>query len=457
MEETVTPLTDTPRTPLRTLYESLDKRRRPEDVAETIREVLGEALSEGELSTLEGAARGSLRRQLAGYTSMLEEFARPVGMDRQVARARELFRSAHPLAEDLCSDPGAVEDFLRTVGEEIGKRAGASDFKHHRLTAAEREERGIELSRRGYNKRFRLLGRMEAKLATLIRELKKRELQMVGKSGLASRLSWEEFAADADSACFVAYYTARRNLRSEFTISGQQTAYDEVADMLIRRCLGSPSASWWAVAHAYPRLEAFSRLSEREAGELLGRWFGVLQEVAGLLKSVWAASDIDRETMVVRRGNDSTTWNNMAGAWNTARDHWIGLVHALGLEETLERVVPGKAMRLIAGDVAAWHRASGSPGDPNIAVWADLPLPWEVLDGERECTSRMVIEACARHGVDPETSGWTRPRPQGAVARFRPTPELVHGVTVANPYLAGFLKRLGYFSGKPKEAIDASA
>jgi hypothetical protein len=445
------------RTPLRALYESLGERRRPEDVAETIREVLGDSLTAAERRRLEVAARGSLRRRLFGYTSMLQDFARPVGMDRQVARAGELFQSAYPLSEDLCSDPEAVEEFLHAIGKEIGKQWGASDFKHHRLTGEEREGRGIELSRRGYNKRFRLLARMEAKLATLIRELKKRDLQMVGKSGLATRLSWDEFAADADAACFVAYYTARRNLRSEFTISGQQRAYDEVAEMLFRRCVRNPGASWWAVAHVYPRVEVFSRLSERQAGELLGRWFAVLQEVAAVLSSLWAASDFDRQTMVVRRGNDSTTWNNTAGAWNTARDSWIALLHALGLEDLLERFLPGKAMRLIAGDVAAWHRSSGSTGDPNIAVWAELPLPWEVLAGDQPCTRSTVLAACARHGLDPEKSGWTQPRPHGAIAPFRPTPELVHGVTVANPYLAGHLRKLGYFSGKPKEVEDASA
>ena len=62
-----------------------------------------------------------------------------------------------------------------------------------------------------------------------------------------------------DAAAFAAYYTARRNLRSEFTIAGQQRAYDEVADVLFRRCERSPSAGWWTVAHVYPRVEVFRR------------------------------------------------------------------------------------------------------------------------------------------------------------------------------------------------------
>lgn len=446
----------TERTPLRALFDSLGQRRRPEDVAETIREVLGSALDASESPILERAAQGSLKRRLFGFTSMLEEFARPVGMDRQVARARELFQTAYPLNEDLCSNPEAVEEFIRAVGAEIGKAFGASDFKHDRLSRPERDKLGIEFSRRGYNKRFRLLARMEAKLMRLVREIRKREFQMISKSGLASRLSWEEFTADVDSACFVAYYTARRNLRSEFTISGQQKAYDEVAEMLLARCLRGGTASWWAIAHVYPKVEVFRHLTERQAGELLGRWFQALQQIGDLLEEVWSRSDINRTTMVVRRGNDSTTWNNTAGAWNTARDNWIGLLYALGLEDLLDRFLPGKVMRLIAGDVAFWHSVAGTEKEPNTAVWNELPLPWEVLAGQAVCTRSMVEAACRRHGLDPEKSGWMAPRPQGEAARFRPTPELVHGVTVANPYLAGFLRKLGYFSGKVKTTVDAS-
>jgi hypothetical protein len=440
---------------LRELYASLSARRRPEDVAETIRELLGDALTPAEARVLERAAGGSLKRRIFGFTSMAQEFARPVGADRQVARACELFGTAYPLNHDLCASPDAVEAFIRAVGEEIGKVFGRSDYRDHRLTHLERLERGMEMSRRGYNKRFRLLARMEAKLQRLVREIRKRELQMMGKSGLASRLSWDEFAADRDAAAFAAYYTARRNLRSEFTIDGQQRAYDEVAAMLFARCERGADAGWWTVAHVYPRVEVFRRLSERQKGALLGRWYAVLQEVAWVLEETWDRSGIDRNTMVVRRGNDSTTWNNTAGAWNTARDNWIGLLYALGMEELLDRFLPGKAMRLIAGDVAAWHRAAGTEPDRNLFVWNELPLPWRVLSGDEACTLPMVVNACRRHGLDPETSGWMAPRAHGQVAPFRPTPELVHGVTVSNPFLADMLRKLGWFSGKPRVREDA--
>jgi hypothetical protein len=45
-------------------------------------------------------------------------------------------------------------------------------------------------------------------------------------------------------------------------------------------------------------------------------------------------------------------------------------------------------------------------------------------------------------------NGWTALPPERKVAAFRPTPELVHGVTVSNPQLAAALRKAGWFSGK---------
>lgn len=87
--------------------------------------------------------------------------------------------------------------------------------------------------------------------------------------------------------------------------------------------------------------------------------------------------------------------------------------------------------------------------DPNTGVWASLPLPWDVIEGREACTRAMVEGACAERGLDPAESGWTGPRPVGEPVFYRPTPELVHGVQVGNPYLATVLKRWGFFSGKP--------
>ncbi|WP_436758323.1 hypothetical protein [Streptosporangium sp. V21-05] len=75
---------------------------------------------------------------------------------------------------------------------------------------------------------------------------------------------------------------------------------------------------------------------------------------------------------------------------------------------------------------------------------ADLVLlPREVLDGSAGCARADVEAACRTAGLDPERSGWTVPvpAPGRGVAVFRPTPELVHGVGIADPVWAALLRR----------------
>jgi hypothetical protein len=331
----------------------------------------------------------------------------------------------------------------------------------------------MELSKRQYNKRFRLLKRLEEKLRALIREGRKAEFAQLAKHGLAHHITWEEFSQDENTACFIAYYTARCNLRSEFTIAGQQKPYDEIADMLFNRCAGETkkgfwasltahakaeerrpvhATHWWAIAQAYPEPRVLDKLTDEQKGMLLGKWTGILEDIASMLREVWECSEITRATMVVKRGDDSSTWNSTAGAWNKARSSWINLVHSLGLEAMLEAVCFGKVLRLMAADVVAWHLRAGGKLDPNTEVWNELPLPWQVFAGEATCTREMVESACRKAGLDPERSGWIAPRPHGVVP-FRPTPELVHGVSIGNPFLAKVLKRHRYFSGKANVKI----
>jgi hypothetical protein len=59
----------------------------------------------------------------------------------------------------------------------------------------------------------------------------------------------------------------------------------------------------------------------------------------------------------------------------------------------------------------------------------------------------MVEEACKRHKVKSK-DGWTAGRDVTKAGDFKPTPELVHGVTVTSPKLAKILRDAGAFSGK---------
>ncbi len=303
----------------------------------------------------------------------------------------------------------------------------------------------MDISKRQYNKRFRLAARMERKRLRVIREQVKRSLTLASKSRLASRLKSDQFR-DTNTACFIAYYVARCNLRSVFTNQSQARPFDEICDMLLKRCHSSESTDWTAIAHVLPDADVLKNVSAEDRGRLLGDYFAVMQSAAELLREVWDQSNISRETMVVRRGNDSTTWNVTAGAWNKIRSGWFSLLFSLGLDEWIESMCPGKVLRLMAADVAAWHRASGGDLHADTGPWCDLPLPWEVLRGQ-PCPKSRVLEICRKWRVDPVKSGWVAPPPDRKVARYSPTPELVHGVEVSSPQLAALLRSLGVFSG----------
>lgn len=322
----------------------------------------------------------------------------------------------------------------------------------------------MDISKRRYNKKWRLLKRLEQKLLKFEREIRKAEFQKIAKHGIAHHLDFKNFSQDKNTACFIAYYNARCNLRSIFTNQSQARAFDEISDMLFKRCKGERiltkglfdkkrtilvknKTNWLAIAYIYPNNEVLVNLNDAQKGELLGKWTTIIQDISELLDETWAKSTINRKTMIVQRGNDSTTWNNTAGAWNKARDNWMSLIYSLGMDYILDELCFGKVMRLMAADVAAWHRLSGGKLDPNTIVWNTLPLPWEVFQGKEKCTKKLVVEHCKKAGIDPEKSGWIAPRIHG-VTKFEPTPELVHGVEVANPFLATILKKHKYYSGK---------
>lgn len=443
---------------LRELYASLGLRKRPEDVAQLIKDLYatqGTSLDPATEAALAKATEHSLRNLWHGYTSMLEDFARPVGAQRQLARVASLFTSVLPdIADSAGDDPAEIEAVIRRAGEEISRAYGQNDFGTDRLNRTERAGAGLgEMSKRQYNKRFRLLHRLEAKLARLIHEQRRREVTITGKGALAHTLPYGLFAADPDTAAFVAYVTARGYMRSIFTDGRQRQVYDEVADSLFQRLRAWPDQTcWYAVAHVHPTAEVLARVSDQDLRQLLVRWNRFLHQVADLLEDAWQRCPLERDTMIVRRGNDSSTWNQAAQAWNTARAHWFSLLTELGEENILDRFCLGKVPRLMAADVAYWHRKRNGGLHPDTYVWAELPLPWEVLQGEKECPRSLVEEVCARHGVDPVAGAWTAPRSAVAAVAFRRTPELVHGVTVADPLMASALRSAGVFSGKGKRA-----
>ena len=423
---------------LQELFSSLDQRWRPERVAEVVIGLL--SLSGGDAQKVKRAAAANRR------SWMPEDFSRPATMEHQLSVAGELFDAEPP---DSPEDGSAILDFIVTAGREINWDADGTDFMFNRLPKHDRYAVGLTISRRQYNKRFRLLGRMVAKLTKMQREQLKRSIVLASKSRLGSSLTREEFSSDVNTACFIAYFVARSNMRSIFTNAKQVRAFDDICDVLFKRCGQSQTTNWFAIAHVHPTGAVLGHLTDEQRGVLLGRYYGVMQDCVGLLEEVWTAGDpLDAVEMVVKRGNDSTTWNVTAGAWNKIREGWLSLLHSLKLEALLDDVCPGKVMRLMAADVAYWHRMSGGAVHPDTLVWAELPRPWEVLSGEAHCDRKMVEEACGRHGINPKKSGWLEyDPPKGPLAKFEPTPDLVHGIAISNPDLALSLRKMGVFSG----------
>ena len=56
------------------------------------------------------------------------------------------------------------------------------------------------------------------------------------------------------------------------------------------------------MGYRLPCPSVLSELNDSQKGQLLAAWLTVLQDIAGLLREVWEQSDIERETMIVRRG-----------------------------------------------------------------------------------------------------------------------------------------------------------
>ena len=383
-------------------------------------------------------------------SSMPTTFAQAAGLDKQLKIASELFPSIVVPDEKT---PEALGEYLSAMRDSI--RMEGSDFKANRLTHKERKSsRGrkgvpklVPNGHRAYNKRFRFLARLEKHIGVRAVTSEMRELAQIAKSRLAFKLD-RSVLTNLKTVSFVAYMTAKLNKRSIFTFGDQERPYDDIADMLFKR-LGR-GTNWLAVAYVHPEPEVLKKLDEQQKGTLLGVWFSVMIRASKVLDTECRGGGIDLRELIVRRGNDSSTWNEAAGAFNKARDGWLNTLYALGMEDVLETFVPGKALRLMAADVAWGHRAYGDGLDPNTAVWNELPKPWDVILHEVPCTRAIVEAACNKHNCK---AGWLAPKKKKTVASYKPTPELVHGVVVSSPELATTLKAVGYFGGPSKGAV----
>ena len=440
---------------LRALHDGLVSRERPETVAAALHGLPAVAADPALLRLI-------ARRRAPKRSSMPDTWFEPKGLGEKIRVAQALFAGVIAASDDPRAridpdeaDPRRVGLFIAFLSESLGKAPTLGSFRFDRL---DRETRAqvTGLGNHAYNKRFRLLNRMSDHLRRYRDERRFVGYRIAGKVGLVADLPFETFARDPLSAAFVAYHAARKRRRSLFTAGRQEGAFDDLCAALLTRAeAGTPD--WATIARTHPEPAILARLDDEGRGALIGGWLSVLRALADDLEALWRRSDIDLATMIVRRGNDSSRWNIAAQAWNAARTAWIGVQQSMGMDDVLERFLPGKVLRLMAGDVAGWHRGVGGGLHPDTRVWADLPFPWEVMRGRASCDRAMIVRACRRHGVDPVKGGWVAPTTSRAVHAYRPTPELVHGVEVASPELASVLRAAGAFSGKPLRPEEEDA
>ena len=424
----------------RELFASLSGRLAPETVLALVLDVFGDTFSFNDKKLISTIAIPRAYRSL-----MQTEFEPVAPIHRPLSTLCLLTDRLSPSRENA-ADPAFIRGVIAGTRGQIGMAEGQTDYKHNRLDRRARHARGIDISRRRYDKLFRLIAHIETETTDMVDQIALFELGRFAKIGFAPRISAGHFFDDPATAAFVAYYTANLGRRSTFTNGAQARALDTVAARLLSRC--GDGADWYAIAHVFPRADILARLGAAERFALLDLTLATMSETATRLEACIARSNIDVINMTVGRGQDSSTWNTLAGAWNRARDFWIALVWSLGQESFADAFLPGKVMRLIAADVAAWHRASGEGVHPDTLVWNKLPKPWEVVAGAVACTRSDVEAVCAACGVDPAKTGWSAPRARVEIEAWTPTPELVHGVIVDHPALAQFLRRIGVFSGK---------
>lgn len=434
---------------LRTLHDGLTERAMPETVARTILDLRVVRQDPSMVKLIEERATGRKWR----YSMMSDGWFQPVVPSRKIKTALDIFQrdlAKHPeeaIAADE-ADPERIRRFVAFLSGTLARNPGQTNFKDDRLNRAGRKMHGLGHNNHAYNKRWRHVVRLEEQTGTYTGQMRLLGYRVAGKAGLVSDIPFERFSASPWAAAFVAYYAAQKKRRSQFTNTSQERPFDTVCEALMKRCEADPHTDWGLIARVYPEPAVLKRLDDQQKGDLMGAWTNLLVEMSADLERCWKENRFDLDDMIVERGNDSSTWNITAQAWNTARTAWMSFLAALGQDSLLTECLPGKVMRLIAADVARWHRMSGGGLHPDTIVWRKLPKPWQVLRGEAKCTREMVEKACREAGVDPVKSGWIEAQVSKTAVAFKPTPELVHGVTVSSPFLALIFRRAGVFSGK---------
>ena len=179
---------------MRDLYKTVMERKRPEDIADMIMEKFHDHFSWFEKKAIKKAATNSFRRGQYSYSSMSDIYNKPVGAMRQLSKGKDLFPNIDVQHELISEHSNEINLYAKQVGCTIFKPLDKNNFLTDRLNKKDRREKGLDISKRQYNKRFRYLKRLKAKSDTLTREISKREFTQIGKTGLTTKLTYEEFS-----------------------------------------------------------------------------------------------------------------------------------------------------------------------------------------------------------------------------------------------------------------------
>lgn len=456
---------------LKQLYTGLAGRPAPQDVAETILQVPDVEMPATVRGQLEGLAQS--RSVYMGDT-----FPKHSGLQRPAESAEKLVGQVaeklnrEPLWAPDGQDPNAlrawIDEALALLGfadrepqpthrtpppsgferspwgsrpSPRGDRLGHADFRE-RLSSAECDPR---VPRRLYRHAVRAVLHLQQRAEVFAARKDLEYVTRFAKSRLAGDITFDGFSADVPTALFVAYYTSRLTMRTMFA-SSQVRPMDELAEQLLGWAMGSATCRYDVLAHVLTRQSILSQLSDRQLQDLGDKYWTALTAASRCLEKAWDPNR-DRSEMVVRRGDDSTTWNLASRAFNQARTGLLNLQLA-GVENPFGApdVLPGKVPALVASDIAAAHMLSGELQHGDVTVWAELPLPWEVVLYGVRCPVALVEQTCEMYAVDPRV-GWTHPYRQEQLEAVEAAPNLVHGVAVNDPVIAAALHESGWFGG----------
>ena len=356
----------------------------------------------------------------------------------------------HSISLGVLASLGLPSDLDAAIGLLEHETGLISDDLRDRMPSPVRRQAGIKISRRAYMRQCRVLLSLRRKRAAVVSRGRFSRWERVAQSGWALDLGLESFMRLTPvTRVFVAYYVARRQRQSVFSGSGQDAAWDRVSDNLFPLITPAP-----CLGLIFPHKDVLRSMTDAGRTMLLFKGYAELFAMAQVMGALWLSLGADRATMEVQRGMNSSDWNILAGAWNGVRSLWISLIYACGREEDLDRLLPGKAMRLMASDVMAWHRSLGDDEGPDVKVFKQLPLPWDVVLGREVCGRELVLTAISRARVK---DTWTKPREPQPPVPTKITNALVHGVAAESPELADMLRRAGWFAGKGVVAKDESA